>query len=267
MTTLQNFIKNISITSNEVLVHTNWGRKMVLPVKNSYITEVISTNGEFEPPLTKFLLENIKNGDVVADLGANIGYFSVLLGHLIGSQGMLYAYEANPFLYKYVVNNLLINDMYDNAHVSNRAVYSKETTIPFFICKYHTSNSSIYRHSQNYHNYFFDKIEETEVNTVVLDKQLADIDKIDLLKIDIEGAEYHAFIGMQRLINENIVKTVVFELNKLMLQQDWNPFVTLLTDLNNRGKQFFSILDDGELVPISVTQLANIGNHPHVVMK
>lgn len=253
-----------------VFVHTTWGGKMVLPDKDLNLTPELSIYGEWEAPLTKFLLENVKNGDTVVDIGANVGYFSVLLGQLVGSQGMLHVYEANPFLYKYVMNNLSINDMHDRAHVSNVAVYSEETTIPFFTTELYLGQSSIYQHSEEYRRRFVEEIKEIKVKTVALDNQFSNMDKIDWLKIDIEGGEYHAFMGMQRLINENIVRTIVFELNRFMLQEDWEPFITLLTRIGDKGREFFLISDDGKLVPtpISIMQLAIAGGfYPYVVMK
>lgn len=255
------------IGNRRLLCSPTWGGKLVLPSEDLIATpEMLSING-LEGPLIKFMTENVKQGDTVVDVGANVGYFSVLLTFLIGPQGKLYAYEANPISYKYLADNLTINWVSDRAYIRNVAVYSEETTLSFFTFEHYHSIGSIHYRNRGNDTFYSDKTKEIKVKTITLDKDIPNTEKIDLVKMDIEGAEYHAFMGMQRLLTENVVKTVVFELNKNMLEEDWEPFMTLLTDLSNRGRQFFLLSGHGKPVPLLVTQLRDIPFYNHVVMQ
>nr|WP_315989880.1 FkbM family methyltransferase [Desulforamulus aquiferis] len=131
-------------------------------------------------------------------------------------------------------------------------------------------NSSIHEHDHSYKKNYSDQFKEFKVQAVDLDTHLSNCighKVVDFLKIDIEGGEYHAFLGMQGMIKQNKIKTVVFELNKGMLQNDWKPFIELLNQFrNNYNKEFFTLNNGGEKVPISIEGLESLQGHPHVVM-
>ncbi|WP_369011104.1 FkbM family methyltransferase [Paenibacillus sp. MER TA 81-3] len=66
------------------------------------------------------------------------------------------------------------------------------------------------KHSQQYVKHYWDDISEFETEAIRLDDALAHLPHIDMIKVDIEGGEYQAFLGMEQLLEHN-VKCVVFE--------------------------------------------------------
>lgn len=64
----------------------------------SLMPDLIQT-GVIEPSLTNFLINSVKVSSTVIDVGANIGYFTVLLGYLVGPSGKVISYEANPTIF------------------------------------------------------------------------------------------------------------------------------------------------------------------------
>ncbi|MGK9183780.1 FkbM family methyltransferase [Priestia filamentosa] len=261
-------MNGVYIGDNKMLISLDWNAHLVVPSNDLSLTPFLLTNGSIELPLTNFLRKNLKSGDTVIDIGANVGYFSVLIGSLIGPQGKLIAYEANPYLYSVLMDNLSINFLHDRSNVYELAVYSSAKTLQFHTSKRFMGNSSLIQHSETYHKHYTDEIEEISVKTIKLDEHLQNIKHIDFVKIDIEGGEYHAFLGMKELMKTKKINTIIFELNPGMLQEQYTPFIKLLNELESiDGNVMYLLSNDGEKVPVSVDYLATLDGYPYVIME
>ncbi|WP_066632967.1 FkbM family methyltransferase [Desulfolucanica intricata] len=259
----------VYIGNRRMLCQLSWGCKLIVPADDLSLMPEIVIKGVLELPLSAYLIKTVKPGNVLIDAGANIGYFTVLMGALCGPTGKVIAYEANPHLYSIIMDNLSINYLHDRVAVYNKAVYSKNTTINFYLSSRFLGNSSIYRHSEEYHKHYQDEIQKVEIEAESLDKLIGEFTHIDIIKIDIEGGEYHALLGMREMINNGTVGTVIFELNKTMLQQDYKLLKNFLNNLS-RSKEnikFFNINNNGELVGTSVEKLFFQESCAHVVMQ
>ncbi|MBY7738396.1 FkbM family methyltransferase [Paenibacillus polymyxa] len=255
------------IGEGKMLISPIWGGRLIVPSNDLSLAPDLIIDGVLESPLTRFFAKNVKKGDCVIDVGANIGYFSVLLGHLVGSQGKVYSFEANKYMYEYLLDNLSINYLHDRCETFNLAVYSEDTHIPFYVSKKYMGNSSIHPPSSEYKKHYKENIEKIEIATIVLDEFFQSQKKIDYLKIDIEGGEYNAFLGMDNLMKSNIVNTVIFELNKGMLQSDWEPFTDMILNWGIIGKKFYGLSDEGDLTAIEIRDLLKRESYPYVIMK
>lgn len=260
-------MKGTYIGNERMLISPIWGGKLVVPSNDLSLAPDLILSGVLETPLTKYFAQNVKKGSIVVDIGANIGYFSVLLGYLVGSEGRVYSFEANRFIFDYLLDNLSINYLHDRIEALNCAVYSNDETISFYVSKKFMGNSSIHAHSEEYKRNYFEETEEVQVSAVVLDQFFETQEKIDFLKIDIEGGEYQAFIGMGHLLKNKIITTVVFELNKGMLQDDWAPFIDLLKEYEYLGRKYYVLSDEGELVNVELNELKNLEGYPYVIMQ
>lgn len=253
--------------NNKFFIQTVFGGKLIAPSEDLSLTPDLVLSGAIELPLTKYMMNHVKAGQTVIDVGANIGYFSVLLGYLIGPEGKLICYEANPDLYRYLLDNLSINYLHDRTQAHQLAVFSEETELIFYQSQRYMGNSSIQRHNENYHKHYVDQIREVRVKTAMLSRDLGQIGPIDMLKIDIEGGEYHAFVGMGDLVKKQI-KTVILEVNRDMLQADWFLFKQLLIHYREDcGKTFFIINDEGNAEPVRLETILEHGSFPYIVMQ
>jgi uncharacterized YccA/Bax inhibitor family protein len=106
------------IGGQRMLVVTVYGGKLIIPSMDLSLSPELIISGSLELPLTKYLIKNIKQGFTVFDIGANLGYFTVLLGMLVGPTGKVFAYEPNPYLNSLLFDNLCIwqveNDEFGN---------------------------------------------------------------------------------------------------------------------------------------------------------
>jgi methyltransferase, FkbM family len=251
-----------------MLVKSIYDANLIVPSDDLSVSINLISDGYIELPLAKYITRNVKPGNIVVDIGANVGFFTVLLGAQVGATGKVYAYEANPYIFKYLSDNISLNYLQGCVKLENKAIYSETKKISFSVCNRYMGNSSIHKHDSSYFENYIDECETIEVDAIALEDQLSHVSNIDLLKIDIEGGELHAFKGFENMIKDNKIKTIVFELNKEMLQNDWDEFIELLRKYeNNYGKQFYSLTVDGIEEKRNLNEFIAIGGYPYIVLK
>ncbi len=144
----------------------------------------------------------INEGDTVFELGAHIGYISVFFSHLAGPNGKVYVFEPGVNNLGYVRENIA-NAKNKNVELVEKAVSDTNGTATFYLENLTGQSNSLvkdYRVTKKIHSKTFVDLKknEVQVETIRIDdfvKQKG-INRIDFIKIDIEGAEYMAIKGM-----------------------------------------------------------------------
>jgi len=113
------------------------GNKMFLDPKDDSLG--LSINDIYEPFITDFFKSEIKKGDVVFDIGANIGYFTLIFAKLVGENGKVFAFEPSPDVFAILQKNVEING-YKNIVLSQKAVSSKTEKIKLYLCETGATN-------------------------------------------------------------------------------------------------------------------------------
>ena len=172
-----------------------------------------------EPATTQLFKEVVRPGDVVVDLGANMGYFTLLAARLVGSEGRVFAFEPEPTNFAHLTRNIELN-AYRQVTAYQKAVSDRYGSAKLFICTYDSGHHTINQ---------FDGIaayargrpataEWVEIDTVPLDEFLGEAAaRVGVLKMDIEGAEALALDGMRRILTENRGLRVFTEFFPLLL--------------------------------------------------
>lgn len=159
--------------------------------------------GWYEPQETGWYDANVKPGEYVVEAGANIGVFTLQLCRLVGPDGLVRSYEPDPDLYALLDRNIEANG-YHNAILRQAAVGDAARTMTLFRTAKNTGDTRLFGHDVDSGS--------VDVAVVALDDELADDDRrIDLLKIDIQGAEPLAFRGMRRVIAERPPRRIMME--------------------------------------------------------
>jgi len=149
----------------------------------------------WEELTTDLFKEVVKEENVVVDLGANIGYYSLLAARLVGSKGRVYAFEPEPTNYSLLLKNIELNE-YHNIIPVSKAVSNAAGTVRLFLDNQDTGAHTICEPGK--------KGKSIEVESVTLDEFFKDREpQIDVIKMDIEGAEMSALAGMDRILKEN----------------------------------------------------------------
>jgi len=160
--------------------------------------EYILRNG-WEELTTKMFKEGISKGDVVLDLGANVGYYSLLAAQLVGKEGKVYSFEPEPKNFSVLLKNIELNG-YDNIVPVQKAVSDTSGKITFFLHNRDTGAHTIYQPDPGERQF----AESIEVETVTLDEFLDGKENhINVVKVDVEGAEMAVLSGMKKMIMEN----------------------------------------------------------------
>ena len=145
--------------------------------------------GTYEPRVTSWFLENVSAGDSMFDVGANVGYYTVLAGRVVGDSGQVVAIEPALKNVHNLHNNVRINHL-TNVKIFHGAAGDKNATVRF-----HSGAGTGTGH--------ISKEGQTEIPMRSLDDLATAYDVVPTtLKIDVEGAELHVLRGATRLLTE-----------------------------------------------------------------
>lgn len=175
-----------------------------------------------EEATTELFKKVVKEGDVIVDLGANLGYFTLFAAKLAGKKGKVYSFEPEPRNYDYLVKNIELNG-YDNIVAAQKAVSDKLGKVKLYICPYDSGHHTInqyggieaYKPDFVYDNAVLDFV---EVETIVLDDFFKG-QAIDVIKMDVEGAEMLALSGMDGIIRRSKNLKMFVEFFPLLIKE------------------------------------------------
>lgn len=148
----------------------------------------LAANGVYEPFETALLASLIRPGHLVVDIGANIGYYTLVFARAVGPDGHVIAFEPDPDNFRLLAHNVRSNG-YRNVTLVPRAVSDKAGSASLFLSAANRGDHRLYDSH--------DGRESRAVETVTLDEVLAGWHlPLDLIKMDIQGSEAMALRGM-----------------------------------------------------------------------
>ena len=185
------------------------GNKIYLDENDSLF---LSSSIHHEQTIVNLVKNEIKKGDVVIDIGAHIGYYTVLFAKLVGPKGRVFAFEASPTNFEILKKNVNVNG-YQNVTLNNKAVSDKDGKLTLYITG-RTSTENFLFKPENFVG--SSKIKDTiEIDSITLDEYFRDFKgQINFLKMDISGAEPRVIKGMGSILSKN---------DSLKIQQEWWP--------------------------------------------
>ena len=219
----------------------------------------LSINGIHEKIITNLIKKEIHSGDVVLDIGAHIGYYTLQFANLVGSTGKVYAFEPEPKNFELLKKNVQINK-HDNVVLIQKIVSDKDGIVEFFISKFDSIGNKLFKSNEAGSSI---KIEST-----TLDEYFKDLKKkIDFIKMDIQGGEGKAILGMKNLLKENKNLKIIQEWWPDALKQNNTNPEDHLKFLQHIGYKIYEI--DGtikkDILPITIEQL--LGKYPNSLIE
>ena len=142
--------------------------------------------GRYEPFTTRFFKRLMGPGKLVLDIGAYVGYYTLLAAK---AGAKVYSFEPNPASFKYIVRNAQANGFQERVIAVPKAVSDKNAMVSFFLSR---DQSSLFHRSSGF--------EEVVVECARLDDLLSNEEVVDFIKMDVEGAELHALQGMEQTL-------------------------------------------------------------------
>lgn len=215
----------------------------------------LALDGFWESWVTRALVHHLYRGNWCIDVGANYGYFTLLLAGIVGPDGRVVACEPTPTLANaYLPRNLALNGFETTVEICAKAVTdADDRTVSFALKTDDFASSSLACWSAA------GAAEVIQVPTITIDRLCADWHRLDLVKIDAEGAEALVWEGMQRTLRRFPQAIVVLELH---LERDPPQTVGFLHEIERAGYPLRSINYEGEVAPVEAdTILAQPQEH------
>ena len=177
------------------------GLKYYLDDKDSLGLSISQTHEKTE---TKIVKQIVKEGDIVIDVGAHIGYYTLIFAKIVGTKGKVFAFEANKKNFDILEKNVLKNN-FKNVICENMIISDKIGKVQMYSLDSSTANR-LFDEGGN------DKI---EVDSITLDEYFKQQSKkINFIKLDIQGAEPLAIKGMNQIMENN---------SEIKIIQEWWP--------------------------------------------
>ena len=256
----KNKLINLTVHGIESSLKTNyaqvWAGKMFLHPNDAFRLSIYGIHGTHDFNIIK---NNVKDGDNVIDLGANIGYFTLILAKLVGPTGKVFAFEPDPRNLALLKKNVEYNN-YKNVIIVPKAVSNVNDKCTLYTGQKTFGQNKIYKPK----NTKIQKFIPIDSETVRLDDFFRTnglLDKISFIKMDVEGAEFLALSGMKEILklNKNIKIFTEAEISYLEdAGSSYDQFIDLLTE----NDFTFSLADNRSetLTKVNKSQLEKILN-------
>ena len=181
--------------------------KMLIPLQYDGIGRALYMYGARELD-HKWMIDNeLSPGNIVLDLGANIGYYSIMLAKKIGSFGKIYAIEPDPRNIEFLEKNIKLNNISDIFDFELGAISNKNEKAEFVLSSKTNLNSFELKKSQN--NFNSITVQKYDLGTYLKNKK-----RVDLVRMDIEGHEIEVFdslIKFSKNFQNHLPKKIIFE--------------------------------------------------------
>jgi FkbM family methyltransferase len=181
------------------------GDKFRVPSLREPIAFALLVDGDYEVSTWNTIREYLPVGGTFVDLGSNIGLLSLKAARHVGANGRVIAVEASPTIYPYLVTNLeaagranftalqLAVTSEDNVEISFYEAPTEKFGVGSLAPQFDSSGISVRGRTLD----------------SILDELR--VDRVDVVKIDVEGFEGDIFLGAQRLLSSRNKPTIVFE--------------------------------------------------------
>ena len=213
------------------------GRKMFTHGNDGLALSIFKV---YEPAQTKIVKQYVREGDVVIDIGAHVGYYTLLMAQLVGKKGKVFSFEPDPLNFQLLKKSVEIN-RFDNVILVQKAVSNTTEKIKLFVGNNDRAINRIYDAKLG------DAKESIEVESITLDEYFQDnSESLNFIKIDSEGSEAKIVNGMQRLLSENRKLVMMTEFFPFLMQKSGNDSGQYLKLLEKAGFCLYDILDKEE---------------------
>lgn len=203
---LYKIYKKIYLLTNpkEIMKINVSGLKLFVDSSDMGIVPSLLNHGEHESYETKLLLSLLKPGMIIADIGANIGYYSLLITEYLKDDCKVFSFEPESRNYDLLRKNIKLNK-FNNIFPVKKALSNKSGTVTLYTDITNKGNPSFSEKNVK----IIDKSENVETITLddFFENQQVDL---DLIKIDTQGAEALIFEGAHNILKTNVIIIMEF---------------------------------------------------------
>jgi FkbM family methyltransferase len=256
-------IKNYSFSHLQTDYAEVFGNKLFLNKKGLALS--ISHYGTYEELEAKIMEEKIKVGNIVVDVGANIGLHTLNMAKIVGNTGQVFAFEPDPSNFEILEKNVKINN-YQNIILEQKAVGDKNGRTTLYQSD-HPGMHRIFPQTKQAKGQV--QVALTSLDKYFIDSNLAD--KINFIKIDVEGLEFSVLKGMKNILKNNKKIKILFEfMPKNTMEAGFTPIELLnyltshdfkLYCIDERTKKLLHVSNNEEILKLCSSTNNTIGRN------
>ena len=179
-------------------------RRLYLNPHDAEVSGELAIHGAYEQREVDLMLGEIGTGDTVVDVGAHIGYMTLLFSSVVGASGRVLSFEPDPTNRSYL-ERTVAELPEKNVTIHPIAAWRESAMLPWHRSGTNTGDHSLLPSEEREQS-------SEQVRAERLDDIIAPGTSIALLKMDVQGAEAAAFDGMGRILRENPPRTMLVEL-------------------------------------------------------
>lgn len=212
--------------------------------------------GDYERGTTEYLKRTVPVDGVAVDVGANFGYYTCLLARLAW-RGRVVAVEPDPDVFDLLRDNVTANWCVDVVTPVNAAVSDRAGTVTLHRRPTRTGNTSIAAPTEHELSRSDRPAEPFDVTSTTLDELTADLDRVDVVKIDVEGAEPLVLAGAEELVGRHAPRIVMEWSPTQIADAGFSP-EEVVAQLERLGLRVSRILPDGSLAGVELADLVGL---------
>ncbi|MCS3532307.1 FkbM family methyltransferase [Chryseobacterium sp. JUb7] len=206
---------------------------------SDWIQQQIYFLGDYEKNEIDYLYSTLKEGDTFIDIGGNIGLFSLNAAQIVKNTGCVYSFEAFTPNYNQFKKHIEIN-AFQNVILEHLAISDEKGFIEIL---YNEDYDNVGMASSFLKDFTSkEKVESISLDQYVKQQQLS---RLDLVKIDIEGGEYTALLGMKETLIHFKPK-IIIEINNIALRSSGRSEEELIRLLEENGYKKAKVLSQNE---------------------
>jgi FkbM family methyltransferase len=226
---------------------TPWGGRFECDLQD-LVQSRIFYFGVWEPNLTAFVQQRVRPGDVVVDVGANVGYFTLLASRLVGDAGRVVAIEASPRVFGLLNRNIALTGA-RNVRAINVAVSDRHGSLPIYAGPPDNVGATSVR--DDWYGGGRERFEAT-VPAAPLASLLEpdELQRVRLLKIDVEGAELPVVLNLLDTMHEfGPDMDIVVEMSPRGLEKAGLTFEEIAGRFREFGYAWYALENEYDLGP------------------
>ena len=247
-------VKHYSLSNLQTDYAEVFGNKLFLSKKGLALS--ISHYGTYEELESKIMEEKIEMGNIVVDVGANIGLHTLNMARIVGSTGQVFAFEPDPSNFEILKKNVKINN-YKNIILEQKAVGDKHGRTTLYQSD-HPGKHRIFPQTEQAKSQV--QVELTNLDNY-FDSDMTD--KINFIKIDVEGLEFSVLKGMKNILKNSKKIKILFEfMPENTIEVGFTPIELLnyltsndfkLYCMDNKTKKLLHVSNNEEIVKLCST--------------
>lgn len=223
--TIPTFLKKryaLLVFKNKTLINIPTGNfDIYVDPKNGHTDVMLYINKSRDKEVTDVMDIYLQEGSVFVDIGANIGYETLWGAKIVGDQGKVVSFEPVPIIASQLSESVIHNKL-TNVTLVKKGVSDVAEKVTIFLNDKDAGSSSILNNQPN--------AKEFTIETITLDEALKDTEKIDLIKIDVEGYEPQVLYGADMILKK-FTPPLVFEYQPYLYESKYTNILSLLTEL------------------------------------